>query len=38
MLTPAIAAASECKNLINELASPLAGATNFGEVRRRSPT
>jgi hypothetical protein len=38
MLPPAITAASECKNLINEFACPLAGATNFGEVRRRSPT
>jgi hypothetical protein len=35
---PPLAASPECKNLIDELPCPLAGATNFGEVGYRLPT
>jgi hypothetical protein len=36
--SPPLAASPECKNLIDELACPLAGATNFGEVGCGLPT
>ncbi len=38
MLSPALPAAPECKNLTDEFACPLAGAANFGEICRRLPT
>src|SRR5258708_11126745 len=38
VLSPALPAAPECKNLTDEFACPLAGAANFGEICRRLPT